>query len=71
VVGQWLRLIDPATGEPVPMPEEDHEGGLAAHRARLAAEERARREAEARQGAEAALEAALAEIAHLRGAEPG
>ena len=71
VVGRWLRLIDPASGEPIPVPEEDHEGRQAAEAraereerarreedAQLAAEEQARREAAARVVAEAQREAA-------------
>ena len=41
VLGQWLRLIDPATGKPIPTPEEETKGRLQESRARLAAEERA------------------------------
>ena len=88
VVGEWLRLIDPATGQPYPTPEEEHLGRLAAEaqareevrarweteaarqtemQARRAAEAQARQEAEARRAAEEALEAALAELARLRG----
>ena len=66
VVDRWLRLIDPATGEPVPIPQEDHEG-------RLAAEERVRREETVRRAEEEARLAAeererrlLREIAALR-----
>ena len=69
VIGQWLRLIDPATGQPVPIPEEDYQ-------ARLEAEALARQEARARLAAEQALsrmqqdmQAMLAELARLRGTD--
>ena len=48
VAGQWLRLIDPATGQPIPVLKEDHEGRLVERQARLAAEVRAQREEAAR-----------------------
>lgn len=78
VVGQWLRLIDPQTGDPVPTAEEDYET-LQATRVRVeqerlrAEEEAARAQAErARaEAAEQALQAALAELARLRGDGPG
>ena len=73
VVGRWLRLIDPATGEPVPVPEEDHEGRLAAEERARREEERARREEAARRAEEEARRAAeererrlLRELAALR-----
>jgi Uma2 family endonuclease len=44
VVDQWLRVIDPATGDAVPVPEEDHIARLAAEQA-LAASEAALRAA--------------------------
>jgi len=57
--GVWLRVIDPATGQPVPLAEEEHislqEERLAhaaAEQARLAAEHRANEEERARRVAE-------------------
>jgi Uma2 family endonuclease len=38
MVGEWLRIMDPATGNPVPVPEEDHVARLAAERALVAAD---------------------------------
>lgn len=95
VIGRWLRVIDPATGTPLPQVEEleqhlhlteqrwQHEAAArkaAEEReqqevlARKEAEDRARQEALARkeaegqrEAAEAALQAALAELARLRG----
>jgi Uma2 family endonuclease len=59
VVGRWLRLIDPRSGQPVPVPAEDHAARHEAEQAlaALAAErDQARaqlqREAEARRAAE-------------------
>jgi hypothetical protein len=59
VIGQWLRVIDPATGEPFPLPEEVKEARRLAEQewqrevmARQAAEEREREQAAARQAAE-------------------
>ena len=66
IVDGWLRVIDPATGLPLRIPDEEREARIAAERrweaaerardaearARLAAEERARQEAEARLAAE-------------------
>ncbi|HWE62691.1 MAG TPA: Uma2 family endonuclease [Chloroflexota bacterium] len=70
VVDSWLRVIDPATGLPIPTPEEERQAHWAAEQARLVAEQ-ARQEAEsARQEAEeravrlaAELRAALARLA--------
>jgi Uma2 family endonuclease len=74
VIGPWLRVINPATGEPMPIPDEiEAARKLAEERERQAeereqaAEERRQREAAARQAAEAALRQALAELARLRG----
>jgi hypothetical protein len=71
VIGQWLLVIDPATGEPFPLPEEVKEARRLAEQewqreavARQAAEEREQREAAARQAAEERerqAEAALAQ----------
>jgi Uma2 family endonuclease len=81
VIGPWLRVIDPATGEPMPIPDEiEAARQLAEERERQAeererqarereqqAEGRRRHEVAARQAAEAALRQALAELARLRG----
>jgi Uma2 family endonuclease len=74
VIGQWLRVIDPTTGEPMPIPEEiEVARRLAEERERQArereqeAEAERQREVAARQAAEAALRQALAELARLRG----
>ncbi len=73
VIGPWLRIIDPATGAPVPVPVELAAARDKAEAARLAAEERAfaeataRREVEsARQETDVALRQALEEVARLR-----
>lgn len=56
--GRWLRLIDPKSGKPVPIPEEirlarlEAEADQAEARTRLAREKRARQEAEAQTEAE-------------------
>ena len=77
ILDGWLRVIDPATGVPLRIPDEERAARIATERrweaaerardaeerARLAAEERARQEAQARLAAEARL--ALLE-AHLR-----
>lgn len=60
VIGQWLRVIDPATGEPLPMPEEEPE-------LRLAAEKRLAQEQAARQVAEERLAQMAEELARLKG----
>jgi hypothetical protein len=73
VVGRWLRLMDPRTGKPVPVPEEAYTALQAAEAqaereqaARLEAEERiAQVEAQAMQ-AQRELELARAELARLR-----
>ena len=66
IVDGWLRVIDPATGMPLRIPDEEREARIAAERrweaaerardaegrARLAAEERTREEARARLAAE-------------------
>jgi len=63
VVDDWLRVLDPETGEPVPNADEEHLALLTA-RARID-------QAEARAAAaERAMQAALAELARLR-AEQG
>ena len=72
IVDGWLRVIDPATGLPLSIPDEEREARIAAEqrwegaeRARDAAEERARREEQGRLAAEAriaALEAQLRSI---------
>lgn len=81
VIGQWLRVIDPATSEPMPIPDEIEAARRVAEEQARQAEEQARRaeeqrqrEADARQAAEArerateaALRQALAELARLRG----
>lgn len=63
VVDGWLRVIDPATGQPVPSVDEEHDALLAAelhaereHAALMEAQARAEREWLARQGAEAQVE---------------
>jgi len=80
--GVWLRVIDPATGQPVPLAEEEHnslqaerQARLTAEQARLAAEqarlaaEQARLAAEQRAGEEErARLAAEAELHALRAA---
>jgi Uma2 family endonuclease len=81
VIGPWLRVIDPVSGEPLPTVEELDEvlqreaaARKAEAAARRAAEER-EQQAEAahtaaeqqREAAEAALREALAELARLRG----
>jgi hypothetical protein len=80
VIGEWLRVIDPRTGEPVPDPDEAwrlwHEEARArlaaeqraeeAEQLRLAAEQRAAEEAQGRLDAGARLRAALAEVERLR-----
>jgi Uma2 family endonuclease len=62
VIEQWLRVIDPATGEPLPIPEEIEAARQAAEEQRQAAEARER-------ATEAALRQALAELARLRGVD--
>jgi len=59
LAGVWLRVIDPATGQPIPLAEEEHNSlqeerlaHAAAERARLAAELRAGEEERARLAAE-------------------
>jgi hypothetical protein len=47
VIGQWLRVIDPATGAPLRIPEESEEALQQEIAARQAAEERERQAAEA------------------------
>jgi Uma2 family endonuclease len=83
VIGQWLRVIDPATDAPLPIPEESEAARRVAEAqwqheaaARRVAEEQWQHEAAARQAAEtrerateAALRQALAELARLRGEE--
>jgi hypothetical protein len=76
VIEQWLRVNDPATGEPLPIPEEIEAARRLAEEQKRQAEEREReaegqrqREAAARQAAEASLRQALAELARLRGEE--
>ena len=66
VIGRWLRVIDPATGKPIPIPAELDALVREEEQARQQAEARAEREAQARQEAEAALREALAELARLR-----
>jgi len=82
VMGQWLRIIDPATGQPMPLPEEEpglrHVAEAAQQRAEAAerraaaaqrrAERRAVQEAAARQVAEqqAAHESAARQVAEER-----
>lgn len=73
--GVWLRVIDPATGQPVPLIEEEHNSlqeerlaHAAAERARLAAERRANEEEQARLAAEQRADAAEAELRALRAA---
>jgi Uma2 family endonuclease len=77
VIGQWLRVIDPATGAPLRIPEESEEALQQEIIARHAAEERERQAEEreqqeiiARLAAEEALRQALAELARLRGEGP-
>jgi Uma2 family endonuclease len=88
VIGDWLRVIDPVSGEPLLIPAElaaarreaEERAAHQTERARRESErahreaqrayseaQRADREAHARQGAEAALQEALAELARLRG----
>jgi Uma2 family endonuclease len=84
VVQGWLRVINPATGQPYPSPQEQQAQLLATERrawqeaqlrkdaeaARQAAEARVIEEARARHEAETALQAALAELARLRPSPP-
>ncbi len=70
--GTWLRIIDPATGQPVPLAEEEHRDLQAARDrlarvalARQAAEERADDEAKARLAAEQARQTAEERVAKL------
>jgi Uma2 family endonuclease len=74
VIGRWLRLIDPQTDEPVPTPGEDYTALRVAEEALEAVtadRNQARRQAQAEAAradtAEQALQAALAELARLRG----
>jgi hypothetical protein len=81
VIGSWLRVIDPESGEPLLIPTElaaarreaEERAARQAEAARRATEHaqreagRADREAGARRDAEAALAEALAELARLRG----
>ncbi len=82
--GVWLRVIDPRTGEPIPIPEEEHgeleamreqvtmeeRARLAAEQARLAAERRAIDEEQARLAAERrAIDEEQARLAADRRAE--
>ena len=66
VVAGWLRLIDPLTGAPYPLPAEEHARAEAAQL--RAEEERARANAEmaARMAAEAEVARLRAELARLR-----
>jgi len=80
--GVWLRVIDPRTGEPIPIPEEEHgeleamreqvtmeeRARLAAEQARLAAERRAIDEEQARLAADRRAEQAETELQELRAA---
>jgi Uma2 family endonuclease len=52
VIGQWLRVMDPATGQPFPLPEEVKAALQREIAARQAAEKEREREAIARQAAE-------------------
>ena len=64
--GRWLRVIDPTTGRPIPLAEEEHDSLQAAEQARREAEQ-ARREAEQARRAEATrAERAEAESQELR-----
>ena len=66
-VDGWLRVIDPATGRPVPTADEEHKALLEAE-SRIEQEQKARLDAEARAvEAEQAMRAALAELTRLRG----
>jgi hypothetical protein len=56
VVGPWLRLIDPATGLPISVPDEELAARRAAEKRARRAEEEAEREAQARAEAEKAVE---------------
>ncbi len=68
VIGRWLRVIDPATGAPIPVPDE-LEALREEAEARAQQEARARQDAEERaRQAELALQEALAELARLRDA---
>ena len=67
VIGQWLRVIDPATGKSFPTVEELDEVLQQEAEARKAAEAREQQETAARVAAEAALHATLVELARLRG----
>ncbi len=78
VEGNFLRLVDPQTGEKLLTPLEAHEARRQAEEARRQAEEARRRaeqqaaeEAEARRRAEAQLEQLRAELARLKGELPG
>ncbi len=64
IEGNFLRLVDPRTGEKLLTP-------LEAQEARRQAERRAAEEAEARRKAEAELEQLRAELARLKGELPG
>jgi Uma2 family endonuclease len=65
VIGQWLRLIDPASGQPVPDPDETVQAWRAAEQ-RATQEEAARHEAEREMRREAlARQAAEERAAHL------
>jgi len=71
VEGNFLRLVDPRTGEKLLTPLEAQEARRQAEEARRQAERRAAEEAEARRRAEAELEQLRAELARLKGELPG
>jgi len=71
VEGNFLRLVDPRTGEKLLTPLEAQEARRQAEEARRQAERRAAEEAEARRRAEAELEQLRAELARLKGEVPG
>jgi len=58
LIERFLRIIDPATGEPIPTTSEEAAARAAAQRARATAERRARKEAAARRSAEQSRDAA-------------
>ncbi len=75
-VGVWLRVIDPATGQPIPIAEEEHRDLLMARslllqeeQARRAAEERASDETQARRAAEERARQAEETLARLLAAQ--
>ena len=67
--GSWLRVLDPRTGEPIPVPDEqvhlEQQARLIEQQARLAAEQRADAQEQARLAAEQRAQAAEAALAAL------